>query len=151
MMYSLLEEVDFAAESRAPGWPHSQYAQEDGGDLKLGGKIRIYRKSSTFLLMLTWTTIGDPSAISTFSLNHADIRSLKRHLWVQCTPQFFWSGMQGMLHPFMKLLANATLRFLFYPLPKRWNLCNQKHCALQRGRKLCESNALNWLEGWLTL
>lgn len=60
----------------------SQYTQEDGGDLKLGGKIRIYRKDSPSLLMLAWTAVEDPDAIPTFFLNHSDIRSLKRHLWV---------------------------------------------------------------------
>lgn len=61
--------------------------------------------------------------------------------------------MQGMLHPSVKLLDYAILRFLLHLLASRCNLCDQKPFLLFMAglhfaeEKDCESNALNWLKG----
>lgn len=57
-----------------------------------------------------------------------------------------------MLHPFMKLLDYAILRFLLYLLASICNLCNQKPFLLFRAglhfaEEDCKSNALNLLRG----
>lgn len=66
-MYGLLEQ-DFAAESEAPDWIHSQYSWEDGDDLEIDWKIMIYTKSSISFLLIRSAEIEDPNVTSTSSV-----------------------------------------------------------------------------------
>lgn len=66
-MYSLLEQ-DFAAESKDPDWTCSQYSWEDGDNLELDWKMRIYTKGSISFPLIHSATIEDPNATSTSSV-----------------------------------------------------------------------------------
>lgn len=66
-MYGLLEQ-DFAAESEAPDWIHSQYSWEDGDGLEIDWKMTIYTKSSISFLLIHSAEIEYPNATSTSSV-----------------------------------------------------------------------------------
>lgn len=66
-MYGLLEQ-GFAAESKDPGWTHSQYSWEDGDDLVLDWKMKIYTKGSMSFPLIHSAAIEDPNTTSTSSV-----------------------------------------------------------------------------------
>lgn len=66
-MYGLLEQ-DFAAESEVPDWIHSQYSWEDGDDLEINWKMRIYTKGSISFPLICSAAIEDPNATSISSV-----------------------------------------------------------------------------------
>lgn len=63
-MYCILEQ-DFAAESNDLDWIHSQYSWEDGDDLELDWKMRIYKRGSISFALIHSAAIEDPNATST--------------------------------------------------------------------------------------
>lgn len=144
--------IRFCCRIQGPDWIHSQYSWEDGDDLELDWKTKIYTKGSISFPLICSAATEDLNATSTFFFCHSKVRPQRATFECNssssllssfdqacnrcCTPLCWTVLSQGFYYTFWQADAIFAAKSHFY--------FSGQSCTLHRRRTMQSTDWSGW-------